>query len=122
MSEARSIPAWRSRMHPSWIAFLIHRLSGLALALFIPVHFWALGRIVESEAALDAVLAWSAHPLVKLAETGLVIALALHLAGGIRLLGVEFALWRGRPGAAFAGMIGFALAAGLLFLLNAVSG
>ena len=113
-------PIWRSRAHPSWIAFLIHRLSGLALALFIPFHLWALGRIIESEAALDAVLAWSAHPLVKLAETGLVIALALHMAGGIRLLGVEFALWRGRAGAAFAAVFGFTVAVGLLFLLNAV--
>ena len=120
MSGIASRPVWPSRAHPGWVAFALHRLSGLALALFLPLHFWALGRINESEAALDSVLAWSAHPLVKLAETGLVIALALHLGGGIRLLGVEFALWRGRPGAAFAGVLGFALAAGLLFLLNAV--
>ena len=121
MTGARAHPIWRSRAHPSWIVFLLHRLSGVVLALFIPLHFWALGRIVESEAALDSVLAWSAHPLAKLAETGLVIALALHLAGGIRLLLVEFALWRGRQGAAVAGAFAFALAAGLLFLLNAVS-
>jgi fumarate reductase subunit D len=122
MSGAGAHPIWRSRAHPSWIAFLLHRLSGLALALFIPVHFWALGRIVESEGALDVVLAWSAHPLVKLAETALVVALALHMAGGIRLLGIEFALWRGGQGALVAGAIGFALGLGLLFLLNAVSG
>lgn len=122
MSGAGTHPIWQSRMHPSWIAFLLHRLSGVALALFIPLHFWTLGRINESEAALDSVLAWSAHPLVKLAETGLVIALALHLGGGIRLLLVEFTLWRGRQGAAVAGALAFALGAGLLFLLNAVAG
>ena len=119
MTGTHAQPIWRSRAHPSWIAFLLHRLSGVALALFIPLHFWALGQIRASEAALDAMLAWSAHPLVKLAETGLVIALALHLGGGIRLLLVEFALWRGPQGAAVAGTLGFALAAGLLFLLNA---
>lgn len=121
MTRTSAQSVWRSRAHPSWFAFLLHRLSGIALALFIPLHFWALGRIVESETALDSVLAWSAHPLAKLAETGLVVALALHLAGGIRLLLVEFALWRGRQGAAVAGAFAFALAAGLLFLLNAVS-
>jgi fumarate reductase subunit D len=121
MSGIGAQPIWRSRAHPSWIAFLLHRISGIALALFIPLHFWALGRIIESEAAFDSVLAWSAHPLVKLAETGLVVALALHLAGGIRLLLVEFALWRGRQGAAVAGALAFALAAGLLFLLNAAA-
>ena len=119
MSEATSIPSWRHRAHPGWIAFALHRASGLALALFLPLHFWALGRIRESEAALDSVLAWSEHPLVKLAETALVVALALHLAGGVRLLLVEFALWRSRQEAAIAGAFGFAVAAGLLFLLNA---
>lgn len=119
MSATVSRPAWPSRAHPGWVAFLLHRLSGLALALFLPMHFWALGRIRESETALDSVLAWSEHPWVKLAETGLVVALALHLAGGVRLLLVEFALWRGRQEAAIAGAFAFALAAGLLFLLNA---
>lgn len=121
MSGIGAQPIWRSRAHPSWVAFLLHRLSGIVLALFIPLHFWALGRIVESEAALESVLAWSAHPLAKLAETGLVIALALHLGGGLRLLLVEFALWRGRQGAAVAGALAFALGLGLLFLLNAAS-
>jgi fumarate reductase subunit D len=121
MSGPSAQPVWRSRAHPSWAAFALHRLSGIALALFIPLHFWALGRINESEAALDSVLAWSAHPLAKLAETGLVIALALHLAGGVRLLLVEFALWRSRQGAAVAGALAFALGLGLLFLLNAAT-
>ena len=37
-------PAWRNRDHPSYWAFLVHRVSGLALALFLPLHFWALGQ------------------------------------------------------------------------------
>src|SRR5438309_5502907 len=36
-----------------WMAYL-HRISGTALALFLPVHFWALGRGLE----LDAFLVW----------------------------------------------------------------
>jgi fumarate reductase subunit D len=121
MSAGGAHLVWRNRAHPGWAAFLLHRLSGLALALFLPLHFWALGRVRESEASLDSVLAWSAHPLVKLAETGLVVALALHLAGGVRLLLVEFAGWRGRQEAAIFGALAFAFAAGLLFLLNATA-
>ena len=30
---------WRARNHPAWWAFLVHRISGLALALFLPLHF-----------------------------------------------------------------------------------
>src|SRR5262249_29380077 len=36
-------------------AALIHRLSGVALALFLPVHFWALGKGLQ----LDAFLRWT---------------------------------------------------------------
>lgn len=31
------------RNHAGWWAALLHRLSGLALAIFLPLHFLALG-------------------------------------------------------------------------------
>jgi fumarate reductase subunit D len=44
--------AWRNRNHPAWWAFIVHRVSGLLLAAFIPLHFWALGQALSGEAAL----------------------------------------------------------------------
>jgi fumarate reductase subunit D len=111
--------AWRRRAHASYAAFLVHRLSGVLLALFLPVHFWALGRAIEGAASLQGFLDWAENPLVKLAESGLVILLALHLAGGLRLLAVEFAGWRDWQRTAIAAGFGFGLALGLLYLLNA---
>jgi len=73
-----------------WVA-MAHRVSGIALALFLPLHFWALSRALE----LDAFLAWTRQPLVKLAEWGIVVALAAHLAGGLRVLALEFLPWHG---------------------------
>src|SRR5260221_12568039 len=81
---------WRSRNHPAYWAFLAHRISGLLLALFLPAHFWALSRAIEGEARLDALLRWTENPLVRLAEAGLVVLLAAHLAGGVRLLALVF--------------------------------
>jgi fumarate reductase subunit D len=78
-----------------WIAALVHRLSGLALAIFLPLHFLALGLAINGEAKLDGFLRWSEQPLVKLAEGGLVFLLAVHLLGGLRLLVVENLAWRG---------------------------
>lgn len=110
---------WRSRGHPAYAAFVIHRLSGLALTLFLPLHFFALSRALDSPAALDGFLAWTNQPLVKAVETALVLALALHLAGGVRLLFVEFVGWRAeRQKSAIAAALGAALAAALLFALN----
>jgi fumarate reductase subunit D len=65
---------------------LVHRVSGIALALFLPVHFWALGKGLE----LQAFLAWTEQPLVKLAEWGMVVLLAAHLGAGLRVLAIEF--------------------------------
>jgi fumarate reductase subunit D len=112
---------WRMRSHPNYLAFAIHRISGLLLALFLPLHFWALGQAIGGEAALESFLRWTHSPLLKFAETGLVILLAAHLAGGLRLLAIEFAGWRDWQRTTVAVTAGFSLAAGLLFLLNVVS-
>jgi fumarate reductase subunit D len=110
----------RPRSHPTWIAFLVHRLSGLLLALFLPLHFWALGTAIQGEARLEGFLRWADNPLVKAAETILVVLLAAHLAGGLRVMALEFLGWRRRQKDMVAASAGLALLAGLLFLLNVV--
>jgi fumarate reductase subunit D len=92
---------------------LLHRLSGLALALFLPVHFWALGRGLE----LDSFLRWTEQPLVKLAEWGLVVLLAAHFAAGLRVLAIEFLDWHAWQKGLAAVAAGVTLAAGLAFAL-----
>jgi fumarate reductase subunit D len=77
-----------------WIAALVHRLSGLALAIFLPLHFLALGLAIQGEARLESFLRWSDAPLVKLAESGLVFLLLVHMLGGLRLLVIENLDWR----------------------------
>ena len=82
------------RSNVLWIAALVHRISGLALAAFLPLHFLALGLAIEGEARLDGFLRWTEHPLVKLAETVLVALVVVHLLGGLRLLVLENFSWR----------------------------
>ena len=77
-----------------WIAALVHRLSGLALAIFLPLHFLALGLAIRGEAQLESFLRWSDQPLVKLAEGALVFLLTVHMLGGFRLLVIENLPWR----------------------------
>jgi fumarate reductase subunit D len=84
----------RARTHAGWWAFAVHRASGLALAVFLPAHFLVLGQALTGSAALDAVLVWTEQPWVKASEVVLVFLLAVHLAGGLRLLLVEFGGWR----------------------------
>jgi fumarate reductase subunit D len=109
---------FRARNHAAYWAFLTHRLSGLLLTLFLPLHFWALGQALQGEAALDGFLRWTEHPLVKIGEVILVLALAAHLTGGIRLLMLEFLAWRDWQKSLAALAAGLTLAASLAFLLN----
>lgn len=109
-----------SRGHAGYWAFLLHRFSGLGLALFLPFHFLALGTAIGGAERLDAFLTWTDNPVAKAAETVLVVLLAAHLAGGLRLLALELLPWSNRQKTRIALGSGFALLAGLLFLLNVV--
>lgn len=110
----------RARAHPAYWAFLVHRLSGLGLALFLPLHFLALGQALQGSAALDGFLHWADRPLFKFAEWGLVVLLALHLMGGVRLLLIEFGSGSHLRKGWIAGAAGFAAFAGLAFALALV--
>ena len=110
-------PGARARGHPGWWASVVHRVSGLALAAFLPLHFWALGQALGGAAQLDAFLAWTAHPLLKVSEWGVVVLLAAHLAGGLRVLALELLPWRDWQTSLAAVAAGATLVFGLAFAL-----
>ena len=109
-----------TRNHPNYWAFIVHRVSGLGLACFLPIHLYVIGLTIEGEDQLDQFLNWADTMPVKIAETGLVILLAAHMAGGLRLLVVEFLPWRDSQVTLITIAAGVALAFGLLFLLRAI--
>ena len=109
------------RRNALWIAAMVHRISGLALACFLPLHFLTLGLAIQGEVQLDGFLKWTANPLVKVAETVLVFLLAVHMLGGIRVLVIENLPWReGQKRLALVAG-GAAIAAAALFLLRIVN-
>jgi len=110
---------WRARGHVGWWAFALHRGSGLALAIFLPVHFLVLGTALNGASALDGALVWTEGPWMKASEIALVFLLAAHLCGGLRLLLVEFHGWRATSQPALiAAAAGCATLCALLFALN----
>ncbi len=95
-----------------WVAH-VHRVSGIALAVFLPLHFWALGNALE----LESFLAWTERPLVKLGEWAIVLALAAHLGGGLRVLALEFLPWLDWQKSLAAVAAALTIAVGLAFAL-----
>ncbi|MFM0038914.1 succinate dehydrogenase, cytochrome b556 subunit [Paraburkholderia strydomiana] len=109
---------FRARNHPAWWAFLVHRLSGLALAFFLPAHFWALGSALNGAARFESFLAVTRAPGFVFAEWGLVTLLAAHLIGGVRLLLIEFRPWSGLRKDLIALTAGGAFVIGMAFALS----
>ena len=109
-----------SRENPLWFAFILHRLSGLALALFLPVHFYVLAMAVSDPDGLDSFLAVTRNPVVKLAEVGLVFLLAVHMFGGLRLMALEHLGWSARQKTAAAAAVALASGVACLFFLRAI--
>lgn len=74
---------------PAFWAKQAHRVSGVLLALFLPVHFWALSHALQGPQALSRLMRMADNPFYKATEWILVLLLTLHLTGGLRIMWME---------------------------------
>ena len=63
---------------------ILHRVSGVLLALAIPVAAWLLARSLQGAAGYADVAGWLGRPAVRLVAVLWVWALAHHLLAGMR--------------------------------------
>ncbi|WP_299293711.1 succinate dehydrogenase, cytochrome b556 subunit [uncultured Tateyamaria sp.] len=115
-----SVAGITSRAHSLWLAYILHRLSGLGLALFLPFHFWILSLVLTSPDRLDSFLAFSEIGVVKLAEFVLVFLLAVHMFGGLRLMAMEWLPWSAPQKTLAAGAVAVSFLIATLFLMQAM--
>ena len=108
------------RRNALWVAAMVHRISGLALACFLPLHFLTLGLAISGESRLDSTLRWMDAPLFKIGETVLVFLLAVHMLGGLRVLLIENLPWREGQKTFATGALVAAAIVGLAFLVRAI--
>ena len=108
------------RGHALWYAHILHRISGVALALFLPLHFWVLSLALTDAARLDGFLAFTELPFVKLAEFGLVFLLAVHMFGGLRLMALEWLPWPAPHKTLAAGTLALSAFLSGIFFLQAI--
>jgi len=109
-----------ARSHPLWFAYMLHRVSGITLALFLPLHFWILSLAMTEPLRLDGFLLLTEAGAIKLAEFGLVFLLAVHLFGGLRLMAMEWLPWSASQKTLAAGATALSLLIAGLFLLRAI--
>jgi fumarate reductase subunit D len=109
--------AYAGRQPLAWWMYLVHRLSGLALAIFLPLHFLLLGSALAGAARLQTLLALTQQPWMRCFEWAIVVALALHLSAGVRILAIEFLNWHAWQKTLSAAALMLTTAFGLAYLL-----
>lgn len=71
-------------------AWIIHRISGLALTAYLYVHIYALSTLTKGKEAFDAEMALFQKPLFKFLEWLLFAFVLAHTLNGIRIVLVDF--------------------------------
>ncbi len=78
----------RYRWHTGSFAWLIHRVTGILLTLYIFLHLYVLSHLKDPE-TFNSMMALMKHPLVKLSEVGLLGLVLAHGLNGLRLTLLE---------------------------------
>jgi fumarate reductase subunit D len=113
-----------ARNHRAYWAFLGHRISGIALGLFLPVHFYVLVMALEKGDRFDRFIKLSDMGAFKFGEWGLVILLSVHMCFGLRLLAMELLPWSSTRDArltwiTWGGVVSFAV--GIVFAAGVIA-
>jgi succinate dehydrogenase / fumarate reductase, cytochrome b subunit len=70
--------------------WVLHRVTGIGIFAFLFAHVLDTSLLVVSPAVYDGVVAVYHHPIIKLMEIGLVVAVIYHGVNGIRVTLVDF--------------------------------
>jgi succinate dehydrogenase / fumarate reductase cytochrome b subunit len=80
----------RFHWYTGQVAWVLHRISGLAIVVYLIVHIWSISKLSDP-ATFDAEMRLYAKPLFRLGEVGLLAACVFHALNGARIFLVDFA-------------------------------
>lgn len=81
----------RYRVKVGFAAWLLMRISGVALTLYLVLHIWVLSQLARGPEAYDALVRQLEGPVINALELMLAAALVFHAANGLRIILVDFA-------------------------------
>ncbi|MBS1261134.1 MAG: Succinate dehydrogenase 2 membrane subunit SdhC [Calditrichaeota bacterium] len=84
----------RGFSHYRWqtgqVAWLLHRITGLALVLYITMHIWVVSSLQLGEGPFEATMAFVQSPLFRFLEVGLFFCVIYHALNGLRVIAIDF--------------------------------
>ena len=101
-TKARPDPVDRAKENPSrfqryrvrtgMFAWMAHRLSGLAIVVYLVLHIWGLRALTDRAAYNDLIAKYHA-PIFKVGEFLLLAAVAYHAMNGLRIVLIDLLGW-----------------------------
>ncbi len=93
---SNSVSRWskillRYRPHPGEWAWLLHRVSGIALTGYLFLHIWALRGLTTGRSAFEAEMNLFTTPFFKFLEWALFAFVIFHSMNGLRVAIVDLA-------------------------------
>ena len=79
---------WKTGM---W-AWVLHRLSGLALIFYLTLHIWVIHHLSLGPRRFNQIMQFLGHPVFKLLEIGLIGVIIYHSLNGLRVILIDFGL------------------------------
>jgi succinate dehydrogenase / fumarate reductase cytochrome b subunit len=80
----------RFHWYTGQVAWVLHRVSGLAIVLYLVLHIYSIGKLSDP-AMFNAEMDLYSKPIFKFGEVAVLAACVFHGLNGIRILLVDFA-------------------------------
>jgi succinate dehydrogenase / fumarate reductase cytochrome b subunit len=91
---ARGVPPWRDLRwrDPGWIAFLLNRLTGVILVVYLLAHFVVLGQLVRGAEGWNGLLELFGSRPFLVGDVLLIAAVVAHGLNGLRVIALTLGL------------------------------
>lgn len=77
--------------------FTLHRLSGIGLVLYLPLHVWVTSRRLQGPEVWERTMATLSHPIFVVGELLILAAFVYHALNGLRLILGHLGYTLGKP-------------------------
>ncbi len=82
----------RYRIRTGMFAWMMHRLTGVGLVVYLIIHIWGLKSLSDPE-TFNALIAKYHSPIFKVGEFALLVAVAYHAMNGLRIVLIDLLGW-----------------------------
>ncbi len=83
-------PKVRYKLHPGYLAWILHRATGILLGLYLFLHIWVIHHLAQGEEAFNEVMGVVQSPFFHLLEIGLLATVVYHGLNGLRVVFIDY--------------------------------